>query len=408
MILLGILITTLTITTVEAQLVECQDLLGGGNCSIGRIKNENLSIISSKIFDDFPDLKNLRIELSNCSHINFSKTHQNLKTLYILDTPLTVLQNNTFVGLLNLTSMDIMNTSLSNVEPNAFYGLKKLESLAINWHQITSLPPTIFDPLVKISIIKISNGKLESIDMELFRYNLNLTELSLTGNQIGTLTGLLNHPIKLYLANNLITDWKKINDFLLDISKNRLSEIFIGAVTSVLFAGYNEISGIHCQQTESYNLTKLGLSNNNIEVLTCLEKMEKLVYLDVSGNDLAHLSSDDFQNNPLLKTLKIHGNKFIEINLWDMLKMPRFVFDIDNFIIENFGGPVITNISMKYCDESCTAYVNILPNSQIILLYLDHEINLTTTCRCQYNVKDNISSTIIIHMKRTFDDWVLM
>jgi Leucine-rich repeat (LRR) protein len=407
MILLGILI--LSITTAKAQLIECPNLKISGVCTAGLIKDEKLTSISPNILDGFPDLKNLHVELSNCSHINFSKAHQNLEILNILDTPLTVLRNNTFVGLLNLLSMELHDTSLAVLEPDVFYGLKMLHVLSISGHQIKHLPPTIFDPLVNISIIKIYNGKLRNIDMDLFRNNLNLDALILTGNQIWRVTGFLNHPIDINLANNSITDWKILNVFHLEISKNRLSEIFIGAVTGILHARNNKISEIYCQQTGSYNLKKLGLSNNEIKVLTCLEKMELLEYLDVSRNDLAHLSSVDFQNNPLMKSLRIHGNKFSQLDIWDMLKIPRFVLYIDNFIIvDNFGGPVVTKIDIKYCNTSCAAYENIFPKSQMLLPYLDYRTNLTFSCHCRYNVRDTISSTINIYMKRTFDEFVMV
>jgi hypothetical protein len=304
--------------------------------------------------------------------------------------------------------MELHDTFLAVLEPDAFYGLKKLKSLSIQGHQIKHLPPTIFDPLANISIIQIYSGKLKSIDMDVFRKNLKLEVLLLTDNQIWRVTGFLNHPIDINIANNSITDWKILNVFHLEISKNRLSEIFIGAVTGILFADYNRISEIHCQQSESYNLTKLELSNNKIKFLTCLEKMEKLAYLDVSGNYLTYLSSDDFQNNPSLKSLRIHGNKFRHLDLWAMLETSNFHLYIDNFIIvENFDGPLITNINRKYCNETCAAYKSLIPSSQIHLLYLDYTFtNLTFVCCCRCKEKDKISA-ISIHMKRTYDDWVM-
>lgn len=122
----------------------------------------NNTFIPNKLHQKFPQLTNLRIELSD----------------------MTSLFGNDTEGLQNLKNLYLGKNSISNVGADAFQNLTKLNNLYLNDNLIQQLPNSIFQKLTNLERIWLNDNHLTSLHLELLSENKNLNRIYLQNNKL--------------------------------------------------------------------------------------------------------------------------------------------------------------------------------------------------------------------------------
>uniref|UniRef100_A0A182T0E6 Leucine rich immune protein (Coil-less) n=1 Tax=Anopheles maculatus TaxID=74869 RepID=A0A182T0E6_9DIPT len=167
--------------------------------------------------------------------------------------------------------------NIYNLPASAFISMPLLSKLVLDRNNLRSLPKRIFHHTPNLYALSIANNMLERIDDDTFKQNGALQHLSLSGN---TLTHIdLSLIPSLYYGN---------------VSTNQLTTLAIPSAVEVLDASHNRIN----QVTGPFNnlLTILHLKHNNLTDTAWLQNYPGLVHVDLSYNELEHLTNQNFSN----------------------------------------------------------------------------------------------------------------
>lgn len=129
------------------------------------IEKSKIHYVSSVLFDEFPNLDGIKIEMSGMSRI----TEQTLSDLA------------------PLIYLDLENNKIKELHEETFDNLHKLEFLSLAGNEIEKLPNGIFLYNKNIRELDLADNKLKQIDKHLFNHLINLEYLSLWKNELFTL-----------------------------------------------------------------------------------------------------------------------------------------------------------------------------------------------------------------------------
>lgn len=132
------------------------------NVTSMHIIGTNNTFIPNQLHQKFPQLTNLRIEISD----------------------MTSLFGNDTEGLQNLKNLYLGNNRISSVGSDAFQNLTKLKNLYLNDNLIRKLPNSIFQKLTNLERIWLNDNYLTSLHLELLSENKNLNRIYLQNNKI--------------------------------------------------------------------------------------------------------------------------------------------------------------------------------------------------------------------------------
>jgi Leucine-rich repeat (LRR) protein len=296
---------------------------------------ENMQVENSPYSDYFLNVPSLQdLDLSGCSlsHLlptMFKKlttvTYVNLASNNISDIP-----KETFAPLLDLGDLDLSDNKLSWLRSDMFENNLEMDSLNMRNNHLSSLRGVQIESLQKLDL---SLCKFTTIDVDTFVGFPNIKDLNLSANAITSIN------------SNAFKNMKKLQN--LDLSNNKLigplpDDIFIKNIQleTLKLANNPEMkrfpeTGFKGEFSETYlldasrcglthleeddlkrmnHLQRLYLNGNEIQYIKPGVLSPKVIFLDLSGNRIAHLDQVSFPSGSSLRTLHLSGNPIKKIS----------------------------------------------------------------------------------------------
>jgi len=176
----------------------------------------------------------------------------------------------TFIGFPNIRDLNLSGNAISSVNSNAYKNMPKLQNLDLSNNKLTGqLPADIFIKNIQLETLKLSNNP----EMKTF-----------------PVTGFQGEFSEMYL---------------LDASRCGLT---------------------HLEEDDLKRMNRierLYLSENEIQYIKPGVLSPKIIYLDLSGNKIAHLDQVSFPSGSSLKTLHLSGNPIKKISPAQFINIPR-------------------------------------------------------------------------------------
>lgn len=194
----------------------------------------------------------------------------------------------------------LFESGLHALSEDSFVGLSALQLLDLSQNLIPSLPRYVFQPLPGLHNLDLSSNQLQEITNESFHGLRWLERLYLGRNRIQAIHpaafNSLESLLELKLQDNQLQAVPPLNLptlLLLDISRNKIAALEAGA--------------FHAQSLESLRIAGLGLGHLDEELLQSLHNLHEL---DVSDNRLARVPGV-LNRLPGLTKLSLAGNGLI-------------------------------------------------------------------------------------------------
>jgi Leucine-rich repeat (LRR) protein len=277
-----------------------------------------------------------------------------------------------FLNIPSLQELDLSGCSLSHLLPTMFNKLTTVTYVNLASNNISDVPKATFAPLLEMDYLDLSSNQLSQLRSDMFENNLEMTVLNMRNNLLSSLKGVKIQSLQtldlglckfgsidadtfigfpdirnLNLDGNSITSihsdaFKRLTKLQnLDLSNNKLTgplsdNIFISNIQLEILKLANNPemkkfpeTGFQGELSEMYLLdaSKCGLTHLDEDDLKRMNRIErlylhendiqyirpgvlspKIVYLDLSGNKIAHLEQVSFPSGSSLRTLKLSGN----------------------------------------------------------------------------------------------------
>lgn len=263
------------------------------------LADNKLEVIPS-YFNDFKNLK--RLNISENKHLNLKESLKNLNQTKIDD-------------------LDISNCDLLYI-PHTISELTSLEKLDASNNYIFELP-VLFNELENLKYLNLSYNEIDSIGYSLHRLK-KLEYINLEGNKNLNIENLMINLIPLKNIKTLLLS--DLKGFLPNIfGKIKTQELYISnsninnfptndknlQVKSIIFENCeaSNFNLIFENLSENENLKELHIHHSLNKLPENIEKLNQLVILDLSNNNLKtlDLKKEDF---PKLKKIALQNNQF--------------------------------------------------------------------------------------------------
>jgi uncharacterized repeat protein (TIGR02543 family) len=260
-----------------------------GSLTAEHLKNPTFVYLDLSKYPDVTDLtgltycKNLRV--LNISGLHIERAANEICTLNNLEAFIARgcgLDNLTDGGIpvlktaINLKLLDLSDNNFASLDSVLAEGVMyaKLQEVYLNSNQLTDISALHRAPI--LNLLALSNNGLESDDLSSIAEFKHLSYLSLSENNITSITPLKNLKglYELRLQNNQISDVKDLQ-LLVNLQ--------------ALYLGNNSISLVDWL-SNLRQLRVLYLNNNKIDSVSSLSTLTQLVALNVSGNNLSSLT----------------------------------------------------------------------------------------------------------------------
>lgn len=356
----------------------------------------NLSEIPENVFH-FSNLE--KLDLSSNSIVSIPKEIASLKKLNSLN-----LSDNPTIELTecfpNLSKLELKHLNISNCAlvylPYSVGQMKELTTLNVSNNALMDIP-FYLGKLKKLEDLDLSANQLSSLDFTLYKMK-NLKYLNLENNPNLDMKNVclnlmalknLNEVKFSHLKDTLPASFGNIKSFSLYISNSFISQL---SPTISDNKYLQSITFKDCPETQFKtilpvlatvpSLTEVTLNNCFGELPAELKLLDKLTYLNLSGNQLSALpiSQQDF---PYLKQLVLYDNNFSEEE-WK-----KIVSNFPNVDIlsNNYApAPVIENTSETIPNKTITPFrehltisdtvITVKSNEPVIFLYDKTTINI--------------------------------
>lgn len=278
------------------------------------------------------------------------KNKENIKNVFIAQTIIDGIENNTFEGFIDLRNVIISEAVINNIESNVFDGID-IETLHIKDSHLNFEPKLtsdtlaeficnncslseipVLDNLPNLEYLNLTNNDIKSIELLTFSNLENLQDVSLVNNKLSYI------PPNLF-ANNTELTKLSLDGNQLDTIEIRVPTLEILSLESCHLRVFDELSS-----KELNEVIYLNLKNNQISNLTAtsFNHMYMLETIDLSDNNLGVLDSRIFRKNLELDKIILDNN---------LLKtLPNFfiqtadgAFKVTYFSCNNCGISSITN-----------------------------------------------------------------
>jgi Leucine-rich repeat (LRR) protein len=153
------------------------------------VNANHLKILESDTFDDADKLEVLRFSNNDLEDVP-SYVFKNMKSLKTLDlgrNKIESLHDDSFRGLGILERLYLSDNNLKIIPKKVFYPLRKIVTLSLENNQISELGDDTFRYNVAMRSLGLSNNTFSYLQTELFRYFLNLSDLSISDLRITTI-----------------------------------------------------------------------------------------------------------------------------------------------------------------------------------------------------------------------------
>jgi len=203
----------------------------------------------------------------------------------------------------NLLWLVLDNNNFQTIEATAFYSFQQLRYINMESNRLHYLPERIFLSSVhpELRDVKLGYNFLEAIPESSFHNLTELRSLDLTGNRIKILASgsIMDCPklVTISLAYNRIQRMDKnalyglANLRFLHLEFNKLIALDLGAIAEIGGADF-----------------ALNVSYNAIANVDSGSVMNNLTRLDLSFNNISHLSANTFYGTLDLKSLNLRSN----------------------------------------------------------------------------------------------------
>ena len=288
----GLLCTLVNLKTVNVSYNSIEDLVDLGLSSFS-VRNNKTSMSLSNGCKISPEVENLVVSnngLRSATPGALSDLAEKIKKLVLSRNHISVLVEDTFVG------------------------LEHLEHIDLSFNKLAALPPRIFKHTPKLMSIHLSNNTLGTISLDVFAGLDKLQVLNLSGNSLdenwirpGIFSGL----------HSLV---------VLDLSSNHISRIETGWLSDTnalqyLNIGHNHIHTIapsHAFASEAFasNIHTLVLSYNKLKALPdpqTLAGLSVLHTLALDHNQLHSVHPSALRNCTVLEQISLNNNFLTEV-----------------------------------------------------------------------------------------------
>jgi Leucine-rich repeat (LRR) protein len=303
--------------------------------TLSRNPLENMQVENSpynEYFLNIPSLQDLDLSRCSLSHLlptMFKKlttvTYVNLASNNISDIP-----KETFAPLLELDDLDLSDNKLSWLRSDMFENNSEMNSLNMQNNYLSSLRHVKIESLQKFDL---SLNKFTAVDVDTFAGFPNIRNLNLSGNAIISInSNAFKNMIKLQnldLSNNKLTGPLYDDIFINNIQLETLKLANNPEMKSFPETGFQgEFSEIYMLDASRCGLThleeddlksmnhiqRLYLHGNEIQYIKRGVLSPNIIFLDLSGNKIAHLDQVSFPSGSSLRTLHLSGNPIKKIS----------------------------------------------------------------------------------------------
>ena len=292
----GLLCRLVNLKTVNVSHNSIEDLVHLGLSNFSLKNNTKSFSSSSENCDLSPELENILVSnngLKTATPGALSALGEKIRTLVLSKNHISVLVEDTFLGLDNLEHLDL------------------------SYNKLAALPPGLFKHTPKLKSIQLSNNTLGTISLDVFAGLDKLQILNLSGNSLdenwirpGSFNGL----------HSLV---------VLDLSSNHISRIEAGLLSDAsalqyLDMGHNHIHTIapsHAFASEAFasNIHTLILSYNKLKALPdpqTLAGLSVLHTLALDHNQLHSVHPAALRNCTVLEQISLNNNFLTEVRIF--------------------------------------------------------------------------------------------
>lgn len=341
----------------------------------------DLESLSADVFDLLPNLKKLSLGYNRLSTLPATLLSKNLKLeefslIHNLD--LRTLPSNLLSNLPLLESVSLSDCGFTELPASLFSGSNNILEIDLSHNELSSIPDTIFQDQTNLQYLKLEFNELEFLPDRLLETNKELIKTLMGYNRFVNLTA------------NTFKSLTKLTD--LDLSNNHLHTIHKRAFERAtklerLYLQNNRLTFHHSLDAyEKYSsesdgtsfqylnrLEELNLSNNTItSILRDWILSAKLSVLDLSYNNLTHLTYRDFDFVQLKINVDVSHNRIVSVDLTDL----------ESVIKQNKQSDA--EIHMNINDNPLNCDCNTLDFSR----YLDKQLDEAVYRRVKFDVED--------------------
>lgn len=250
------------------------------------------------------------------------KSAGNVWSLKISTNHIETLNEKSFVHLEGLRYLDLSSNAIRNIHPDAFDGLTtNFSKIDLSRNKLLNFKEKFFLDMSRNEDgpeILLNNNEIHIVEPINFIDSLSLQKrkvklLDLSSNMLRVFTVTSLNFTSLKLNNNTIE--KLITPIVteLEVSDNKLQEIFISNSIVNLTAANNRINEVQCER--SLKLERLRLGRNNIfsDVFQCIKFSRYLKTLDLSHNPIGYLNVDVFTEVVNLEELNMANTELKKI-----------------------------------------------------------------------------------------------
>ncbi|XP_050073437.1 chaoptin [Anopheles maculipalpis] len=278
------------------------------------LRNNRIRSLKSKAFANLASMKEVLLAGNQISHID-ERALAGMDVLQKLDLSDNLLSEFPLEALGSVVSLKVLNVSLNNIaklDSNHLAQMKNLQILDISRNTIATILPGTFREQLLLKYLDLSLNSLRTIEDDAFEGLDNLQTLILRDNNI------------LFIPGSALGRLPKLSNLYLDF--NRVAALSSSILKSI----------------QPENIRYLSLSRNVIRELPgdSFAAFRKLIYLDISGNNLGVIGEDTFKGlDGTLLEIKLSFNRIASLRKIVLPKLRRLDLSsnsIDDLAIDSF------------------------------------------------------------------------
>lgn len=269
--------------------------------------------LSEDAFTNATKLRTLLLSGNPLSAADLSVALAPLTRLHVLslrNCSLRRLPANTFHRFQNLQELDISRNPLNDAFTALLSPLETLERLDMGYSNLGRISKTTFSKMTSLKALVLSGNPLESLEYGLFQNLTHLETLELNYCGLSRLNSTVfpdnfTYPDlqELHLAGNPLIVPEKGPFLPRQLSRLKLLDLRNCSLTYISPNALNSFG----------NITRLLLPGNKLsseraDSLSFLRNLPHLELLDISNNNMTHITPKVFSNNPDLVEIKLQSN----------------------------------------------------------------------------------------------------
>ncbi|KRY23117.1 Chaoptin [Trichinella patagoniensis] len=293
------------------------------------LKGNMLQSIPYEAFEGLKDLQMIDLEGNSIDHLQsyVSTVSNGNVSINLSSNKIRTLPAACFSAFQQINKLDLSRNAIQKVHSEFLQGVATLQTLDLSYNRVGFLPiKSLFTVAHSLSKISLEENELSTVPEALSVLKV-LASLNLSSNKLNTLgsddilSNNGNMLKELLISHNYLTqiaaNFGKLEN--LDLSSNNIAELHKQAF------GQNE--------KRPASTVRLNLAGNQIRRLAdpgVFIYMPMLVYVDLSHNNIEHISSNFFHHLPTLESLSLEKNlldSFPALALRPIVKLRYLILD---------------------------------------------------------------------------------